>query len=164
MNVLAAVAQFERDLLIERTQAGLAGVGGRQEVRSARQSDQRSARRCAGGPRRRRERVGAGPPARDQPPDHPESAGRSRVAPLLPGPTRGRVGTGMLARCAGMRRRHGNCADPIAPGALGGPNGLWEPRDRPGRLTLEKSPGTGIVPARQHLSTGAPEHGWPGTL
>jgi DNA invertase Pin-like site-specific DNA recombinase len=62
LNILAAVAQFERNLLIERTQSGAAGMGGRQEVWPAHHLQRRSARRGARSTGSRRVRVGASPP------------------------------------------------------------------------------------------------------
>jgi putative DNA-invertase from lambdoid prophage Rac len=50
MNVLAAVAQFERDLLIERTQSGLQGAwaeGKKSGRRATLSKDQRAAVRAA---------------------------------------------------------------------------------------------------------------------
>ena len=71
MGVINAVAQFERDLLIERTQAGLARARAQGKKMGPRFSlPPRRPRPGARGPRGRRERVVAGPQARHFAPSH----------------------------------------------------------------------------------------------
>ena len=82
MNVINAVAEFERDLLIERTQAGLSRAKAEGKTLGRPPSltdDQRRAveRRLRG----RRDRVGTGPRVQDQPQHDHARAGR-------PGPRR----------------------------------------------------------------------------
>jgi putative DNA-invertase from lambdoid prophage Rac len=81
MNVLAAVAQFERDLLIERTQSGLSGRG-RKARKSGRapHTERGSARRGAGGAGSRRKCIGAGAQVRNQPADDLEGESNERGA------------------------------------------------------------------------------------
>lgn len=61
MGVINAVAEFERDLLVERTQAGLRRARAEGKRIAARELDARAARRSRPAPRRGRERLGGGP-------------------------------------------------------------------------------------------------------
>ncbi len=66
MAVINAVAEFERDLLIERTQAGLSGLGRKAGARPAGQSHGRAARGGRAPARGGCERVGPGADLQDQ--------------------------------------------------------------------------------------------------
>jgi putative DNA-invertase from lambdoid prophage Rac len=72
MAVINAVAQFERDLLIERTQAGLARAkGGRKSPRPARKPRSLPTRQGRRAARSRRKRLSRRSRLQHQPPDHP---------------------------------------------------------------------------------------------
>src|SRR3954470_13695145 len=69
MNVLNAVAEFERDLLIERTQAGLSRAKRRQDPRQAPEPHGRSAEGSRAPAQGGSSCVGAGARVQDEPPD-----------------------------------------------------------------------------------------------